>query len=186
MRFANYDNDCDRVSAIFVQNSNGYVEWGWTLGWLPGGEHGGICGSDSTYWTSPKSFVAWRPINGSEHCRKEFGNAEGQYFSISILDANQDQTWAYYKEGTQVDTVAVNFNKGTVATNGERHSSSDSAYAHFHTLSYQQPAFTSWGEWCCLEQRHDTDPQPGWNGNYNCIENSDRNTEVQASARTCS
>jgi len=170
------DNDCVRVSSLNVVNSNGWVEWGWNLGWT----FGGVCGEDDQYWVNPERFVTWKPINGSFHCRLEDWVTNG-HWTLTLRDQNSDTEWGYTFEGTQLDTMNVNFDRGKILTNSERSSSSDRGRAHFENLKFQIAGTTTWYDFVALDQVADD-----MLDNWNCIRVSDTNQKVEQDTRTCS
>lgn len=148
--FASANNDCDRVTSLAVFNGSGLVEWGWTLGWMPG-----ACGD--VYVTSPTTFYTWQPIGGSFHCARVAGNGQGTFFTLMLKDENSDTTWSVSKDGTQVGTLNVNFDRGTLLTNAERHSTGDSAFAHFKNLKFQVAGSSTFNDFSALQLYCDTD-----------------------------
>lgn len=165
----NNGGDCMRVSSIAVLAEGGgfgVVEWGWVLGYLPkaGNVLTGPDACDGDYFNSPESFVVWVPIGGAYHCRHLFANAGGMFFPLSLKDTNLDTTFHAYKSGTDVATMNVNFDRGNVLTNGERHNLNiDTAFSEFEGLQKQVAGLSTWGDFCCSYKFVDDDPGFYWN-----------------------
>jgi hypothetical protein len=93
---------CLRVVNLAVVNGAGYVEWGYTLGWVLGTNDGGHCGTASEYHIDPFLWVQWQPKSGSPHCTKWFEESQtGQLWPINLKDQNSDTVWSYSYRGTQ-------------------------------------------------------------------------------------
>jgi hypothetical protein len=166
MAFFDGNNDCDRVSSEGVINGTGYVELGWSLGFIPGQSANnkysgpGAC-DDSDYFANPQVFETWTPIGGGYHCR-HLGQETTGFHNVKAYDNNEDGTWSMAEGGSILDTVNVNFHDGDIFTNGERHNSSDSAKAHFKDLQKQIAGQTTWFDFCCSQQSGDSDPAFHW------------------------
>jgi hypothetical protein len=171
----NNGGDCARVSSIAaLAGGDAQVEWGWVLGWSSdGGAYTGSDACDRSYHTAPYVFVVWWPIGGEYHCRGVLISADSQYFWMTIKDTDQNKVWYYYRSGTQLGSVTVNFNNGTLATNGERHNNSiDTAFAHFQSLEKQVSGIGTWFDFADSELLFDNDPGFHW------IKVSDTETKV--------
>jgi hypothetical protein len=179
-----WNNDCVRISAVNVLSGfNGFVEWGVSLGWLFDTEIGGSCPS-SVYHDQPERFVVWRPINGSVHCRPNEGTlTSGNRKNFSLRDTDQNETWGYYFEGVQNGTVDVNFSRGTVVTNAERHRLADIGYAEFYNIQLLIAGDSTWYNFNLTlpapVSAWDQDPE------YNCIQVTTNDEEVRQQPRTC-
>ena len=177
------DNDCGRISAVNVLNgTNGFVEWGWSLGYLWDTEVGGSC-PNTVYHDQPERFVVWRPNNGSVHCRPNEGTlTSGNRDDFTLRDTDQDETWGYYLDGLQNGTVTVNFHRGIVVTNSERHRLADSAYAEFYNIKLQITGDSTWYSFNLTQPdqtAYDQDPE------YNCLEITANDVEVRKQPDTC-
>jgi len=138
-----------------------------------------VCGSTTNYHVNPERFALWKSVNGPPHCRPESEMANGDW-SINLKDQNSDTTWSYSFEGTQLDTMNVNFDRGTLQTNSERSSTSDKARAHFNNLQFQVAGTSTWYTFTDLRQSAD-DMGDGWN----CIEVAVDNQKVEQNTRSC-
>jgi hypothetical protein len=173
------NDQCSRVSSITVVNANGFVEWGWLLGWLFGQDVPfGSCGQTSTYHQEPVRFAFWRPINGGLHCQPEGEVVGGFDYGISLRDADSDTVWQYLFEATSLGSMDVNFDRGTLRTNAER-IPGDIGRAHFNNLKFQIAGNATWFDFVDLDPGLDDD------GVYNCIMVSNTNQKVEAQPTTC-
>lgn len=162
--FATGNNDCNRISGVHVlYGTNGFVEWSWVLGYSS---------CNGQFYSTPQLFRYWRPNNGSLSCAVDFGNAPGNFFQVTLKDENSNTVWGAYKSGTLIATMNVNFDRGTMGTNGERDCTCDSAYSHFKTLKYQVVGSQTWNSWTNAVTQADTDP--GYKNRFN----SNTNIEV--------
>lgn len=142
--------DCTRVSSvgIFADASNGDVEVGWVIGWVNASNnvYTGTGACTSTYYTAPQLFVAWEPTTGGFHC-KMFGTTLPQDTSESFAAKNPDANYVFqlWDAGTDYWGATVDFTRGAVYTNGERHSLTyDSAYAHFSGQQWMVAGQSTW------------------------------------------
>jgi hypothetical protein len=110
--------------------------------------------------------------------------ADGVFRGFTVKDSDSDTVWSYDYEGSQLGTVNVDFDRGTLFTNGERHDTGDSAQANFDALSFQVAGSSTFYAFSDLVQRADTDPSQG-STNFNCIKAADNNAKVKADPRTC-
>jgi hypothetical protein len=179
-------NDCTRVTSLAIKSvGSGIVEWGWWLGYQLGPNDGGYCPS-TVYATSPRQFVFYRPINGANHCQLYSSVSASQFRVFSLKDDNSDTVWSFGSGGVNVDTVDLNFDRGNLLTNGERHAGSDSAYADFTSLQFQVAGSTVWNNFTAIKQVEDSDPAQSGYGNYNCIRVSNTRQQVlRDQPRTC-
>jgi hypothetical protein len=150
-----FASDCDRVSSLFVQSpGGGSAEVGWVNGWTKNGGNAytGTGACDGQYWTHPHLFITWVPEGGSYHCRV-FGSVDVGFGVFSTADSNSDGTWQFSQGGSIVDSHAMNFDRGYVITNGERHNQTiDTAKAHFKDLQKQVASNgNTWFDFCCSE-----------------------------------
>jgi hypothetical protein len=173
------NNDCSRVSSLAVfHGSDGIVEWGWVIGHLWDTEVNGVCPT-TTNWPSPERFIVWRPNNGGYHCRTEGELVSGHTSDFALKDHDSDTEWTYTFNGiSQGSPVDVNFDRGIVVTNGERHKASDSAYAEFHALEWQVAGSTTWHDFD-IEKQLDSDDD------YNCRRVSATYAEVRMLSGNC-
>lgn len=178
-------NDCTRVTSLAIKSASGIVEWGWWLGYQKGPNDGGICPS-TTYTTSPRQFLVYRPINGSNHCQLFASIPASQFRGFSLKDHDSDTVWSFGSGGNNVGTVDLNFDRGSLLTNGERHAGTDSAYADFTSLQFQVAGSTVWYNFTAIKQVEDNDPAQSGFGNYNCIKVSNTRQQVlRDQPRTC-
>jgi hypothetical protein len=164
-------NDCTRVTSLVIRSGTGIVEWGWWLGYQLGPNDGGICPS-TTYTTSPRQFLVYRPIGGSTHCHLFAALPAYQARVFSLKDDNADAVWSFGSGGANVGTVALNFDRGELLTNAERHSGTDSAWANFASLQFQVAGSTVWYDFSAILRVEDNDPAQSGFGNYNCHKES--------------
>jgi hypothetical protein len=175
------NNDCARISTVNVLNGfNGFIEWGWSLGYLWGQSDGGDCAS-TVYHSSPVKFVIWRPNNGSVHCRPNEGTLiSGGRSEFTLRDTDQNTIWTYGFEGNENGTVDVNFSRGIVVTSSERHRLADSAYAEFYNLVLLITGDNTWYSFNLDQNAHfDEDPD------YACREVTLDDEEVRTLPDTC-
>jgi hypothetical protein len=184
MNVAAANNDCSRVSSILVvSGSSGLVEWGWVLGYTYARSVGGACDT-TTYHSAPTQFVVYRPINGSNHCLF-FGTISTGTRTFTLKDQDQDTVWEAGAGGTNYGSIDLNFDRGSLRTNGERHSGMDSAFADFTTLQFQVSGSTVWNDFTAITQVEDNDPATSGFGNYNCIKYSATHQGVAKQTRSC-
>ncbi len=172
VHFATSNGDCFRVSSIGLVNSDGTVEVGWALGWIPynGNVYTGSGACNDHYFTDPEVFEVWEPIGGDYHCRELKSEVGGlnKFYVMSISDPEQDTIWKVTEGGANLDlvNVNVNFSEGDVRTNGERHNLTiDTSKAEFKSLYERINSLgTLWIGFCCSDQAHpgDNDPAFHW------------------------
>lgn len=176
---ASFNDDCLRVSSLAVLNGSGVVEFGWKLGWdyAAGNLYTGpgAC-ANGTYRTTPQLFVVWVPIGGGYHC-KTLGNFNTSTPPLmAVHDTNGNTVWDIdlYSSTSQISSVNVNFTQGAPVTNGERHSTGDSAYAEFTNLAWQTVGLGStWRDFENSQFYFDNNPDYHW------VKDSNTHTEVQ-------
>lgn len=169
---ASANNDCARISSFTVVNASGFTEVGWVLGW-------DACGTND-YQSGPEGFAAYQFKTGSGyHCTPIAGWASSQFTLLMLKDENSDTQWGYYRSGTILGTMDVDFDRGTGFTLGERHNASDSAFSHFKNLKYQVVGNGAFNDF------NDLDPGPDTDNTYNCIMLSQTEQKVQDAATTC-
>jgi hypothetical protein len=174
-------NDCARISTVNVLNGfNGFIEWGWSLGYLWSTAEGGDCPA-TVYHSSPERFVVWRPNNGSIHCRPNEGAlVSGGRKEFKLRDENQNTVWTYSFDGIDNGTVDVNFYRGIVVTSSERHRAADSAYAEFYTIKLQIT-----GDNTFYSFNLDQNPGMDIDDDYNCRQVALDDEEVRVLPDTC-
>jgi hypothetical protein len=178
------NNDCVRVSSeLIISGSSGLVEWGWVLGYEYSRSLGGACDT-TTYHSSPTQFLVYRPINGSLHCALYSTIPTGTR-TFSLKDDNSDTVWTFGSGGSTIGNVDLNFDRGSLRTNGERHSGLDSAYADFTNLQFQVSGSTTWFSFSFIQQVEDNDPAQQGYGDYNCVKVSSTHQQVTKQPRTC-
>jgi hypothetical protein len=175
------NNDCARISTVNVLNGiNGFIEWGWSLGYLWGQVDGGDC-LNTVYHSEPERFVIWRPNNGAVHCRPNEGSlVSGGRKQFMLRDTDQDTVWNYSFDGNANGTVDVNFYRGIVVTSSERHRPADSAYAEFYNIELLITGDNTWYSFN-LDQNSGFDEDP----DYNCREVALDDEEVRILPDTC-
>jgi hypothetical protein len=153
--FGAYNNDCNRITSIAVvtPGGNGYVEWGWVLGYSS---------CNGQYYTNPRTYTWWKPTNGASACAVWGSASQSTYYSLSLADANSDTVWLVKRDGSTVGTINVNFDRGNQVTNGERDCTCDSAWAHFKSLMWQVAGQSSWTNWTDPTFLYDNDPDYHW------------------------
>jgi hypothetical protein len=164
--FGSYNDDCNRITSINVLSSsgNGFVEFGWVLGYSS---------CDDNLYTTPRTFTWWKQDGGSSNCRVLTAATADLYHNLSIADGDSDTTWLAKKNGSLYDTINVNFDRGDVATNGERDCTCDTAYAHFKELEFQKVATgATWLAWNDPYLFFDSDD------NFHWVKDSDTEHEV--------
>jgi hypothetical protein len=180
-------NDCSRVSSLTVVTpEDGIVEWGWALGYLWGPADAGPCPS-TTYHTTPVKFLFYQlSAGGAGHCTLWGAADNGASRTFSVADANGDTVWQFNYMGSGIGTIDLDFARGTLRTNSERHDDSDNAFADFDSLKFQVAGQSTWYDFATLKQYADTDPMPGFGAqNFNCLKGSNTHETVEVSARTC-
>jgi hypothetical protein len=149
--FANYSNDCNRISSMGVITSvGGFVEWGWVLGYSS---------CNSTYYNNPRTFTWWQPNGGTPQCHVWGGASEGVWLVLEVRDSDQDTVWGAYREGSKIDDMNVNFDRGSNYVQGERDCTCDSAFAHYKNLKWLLAGQGSnWYDWSDPTLLYDNDP----------------------------
>lgn len=173
--------DCDRVTSIGVINGTGVVEYGAVLGWLPSGGnvYTGADRCNDHYFKTPEVFQVWQPIGGNYHCREVGAAAANNYYTLSVTDANQDTVWHALTGSTDHGSMNVNFSRGVVATNGERHNQSlDTAFAHFQLLKKQVAGTSTWSNFTSSYQGCCFPPDPHFDPGFHWFFISNTETEV--------
>lgn len=136
-----------------LSSGNGFVEWGWILGYSS---------CDGKYYSNPRTFTWWKPNNGASDCRVLGSAAQSTWYDLSIADGNSDTVWLAKREGNTVDTINVNFDRGDLYVMGERDCTCDSAYADFKMLDFQVAGSNAWHDWLDPDLLFDNDPAYHW------------------------
>jgi len=154
--FPTPNNECARVSSIAVLSGsgNGVVEWGWQLGWYT------IC--DSAYASSPRLFMLNKPNNGVIVCTTHASLGTPGFRNLLLADGNSDTIWDAKLNGNPITNANVNFDRGTLVTNGERDCTCDSAFSHFKALKFQVAGSATWFAWSSAVLFVDNDPGFKW------------------------
>lgn len=147
--FANGNDDCNRVSSIAGVKSNGFVEYGWVLGYS---------GCDGQYYTQPRTFTWWKPTNGASNCNVLGPASGGQWVNLAISDENENDAWVAERDGSYVTGMIVDFHKSTILTNGERDCTCNTAKAEFKDLKKQTAGDSGWSDWQDPDPYVDNDP----------------------------
>lgn len=167
------NGDCARITSRNIINGNGFFEYGWVLGW-------DACGTSNDYRDIPFGFVAYAPINGAYRC-VDIGTMNNNVWrNMAVRDQNSDTVWAAYKDGVQVFSVNLNFDRGTGHTLGERKNSSDTALAHFKELQWMVAGNQSWLSFSDLDPGPDDDPT------HYCVHVSNTEQRVYTTGTACS
>jgi hypothetical protein len=168
-----------------ITPQSGIVEWGWALGYLWGPPLG-PCPS-TTYHTTPIKFLFYQAeAGGAPHCTLWGGADAGTYRTFSVADANADTVWQFNYMGSGIGTIDLDFSRGTLRTNSERHDDSDTSFADFDSLKFQVSGLSGWFDFASLKQYADTDPVAGFGASdFNCVKSSNTHHLVETSARTC-
>ncbi|MGZ5372330.1 MAG: hypothetical protein ACXWDE_11130, partial [Aeromicrobium sp.] len=168
LHFGLFGNDCIRVTSVAVNNGGGSVEIGWFMGWDTSSFNqftgSGAC-RDGDYYDTPEVFAVWQPIGGGYHCRNLTFEAEDSWHLVNIANPDANTSWEFTEAGHTYDTRSVNFSRGNVRTNGERHSLTyDIAKAHFKSL--QKSVAGNGGTWFSFSNSYavlpDSDPGYKW------------------------
>lgn len=152
--FATGGNACARADSIEVWSGlpNGFMEFGWYLGWYD------VCSPN--YASTPRLFSFSKPNNGAGVCTT-YGNEQPNIWrTLSVADPDSDTVWLGKEDGSPVFTINLNFDRGTMFTNGERDCTCDSAFAHFKSLDFQVSGSSAWNPWTDPEMYLDTDDPP--------------------------
>jgi hypothetical protein len=114
------------------------------------------------------------------------GADAGTYRTFSVADANADTVWQFNYMGSGIGTIDLDFSRGTLRTNSERHDDSDTSFADFDSLKFQVSGLSGWFDFASLKQYADTDPVAGFGASdFNCVKSSNTHHLVETSARTC-
>lgn len=150
------NNDCGRVSsiAIFSGSGNGLAERGWYMGWYT------VC--NSTYASTPRLFMFTKPNNGASVCSTHGSIGTTGFRNLLLADGNSDTVWDAKLDGNPITAANLNFDRGTLVTNGERDCTCDSAAAHFKALKFQVSGSSTWYAWTAAVLYFDNDPDFKW------------------------
>jgi hypothetical protein len=172
-------SDCMRVSSIAMADSDGSVEIGWVIGWLPSANnvYTGTDACDDQYNASPELFVVWQPIGGGYHCRQLAYISQSTDKQMTVADSNGNTIFNYWYDGFNYGSANVNFSDSRDLTNSERHASTDGMYADFNNLQNQlyNEGFQSYAQ-SALFYSNDSD--------HVWVKDSADHTEVEVSS-TC-
>jgi hypothetical protein len=157
--------DCNRVSSMGLESDggDGFVEFGWEQ---KGGNvyTGPNACADGNYFGSAHLFVAWQPDGGGYHCKELLiGLTADTYPNFSCKNPNLNFIFHCIEAGTDYYDPTVNFNRGVIFTNGERHNRTyDSAHARFEDMKFQLAGTTTWYATQAPYAGADTDPDYNW------------------------
>jgi hypothetical protein len=135
------DAPCVRISSLFIitADQNNWAEVGWS----------DQEGDPSCAYSGTGPRLLWTAVdNGIYYCATQTPAAltKGDYDNFSVSDPNDNGDWQYVHSGTIFKTFTnPNMAYGNPTTNGERHSTSDQAYAEFQGLEYEDSS--GWHEW---------------------------------------
>lgn len=132
---------CVRVSSVFII-SNDQSDWN-EVGWFDAE------GSPSCSYTGSGPRLLWTAVDNTVYyCATQTPPAltKGQYDNFGVRDTNADGSWEYTHSGSVFKPFTnPHFTTGFPTTNGERHSTSDQAYAEFRGLQFQNSS--GWHDW---------------------------------------
>jgi hypothetical protein len=153
--FGNFADDCNRISSFWIPSStgNGFVEWGWVLGYSS---------CNGQYYSNPRMFLWAKPNSGSESCAVVESSQQETWYDMTLRDTNQDTVWTATRGTTVTHTINVNFVRGDATTNSERDCTCDSAFGHYKALSFMVTGNTSWFNWTDPDLYWDDDPDYHW------------------------
>jgi hypothetical protein len=160
---------CVRISSVFVMATD---EQNWVeVGWFDA-EGAPQC----AYTGTGPRLLWWATDNGIYYCATQTPPAltKGQYDNFAVSDPLNDGNWAYSHSGSIFKSFTnPHFPYGVQLTNGERHSTSDQAYAEFKGLEFESD--TGWNYW--------TNPTasnlPGTNNDPNWCNQFDSDSHIE-------
>jgi hypothetical protein len=152
--FGTWNNDCNRISSLagLSTSGNGFVEWGWVLG---------FSSCNNFEYSNPRLFTWWKPNNGASDCAVHSSAVSGAFKVLSLADGDSDTIWAANYDGGTVTSINVNFDRGVIETNSERDCTCDSAFGHYKSLD-RQVVGAGWTPWSSPYLRNDNDPDYHW------------------------
>jgi len=155
MFFGQQDPDapdtCQRIAGLSVTRDAGFVEWNWTIGWIKGVDEGGYCGPDTHYHLGTFMWAMWRArVGGPPICSLEHAGPENAYKNMILRDGDEDGDWTYEYEGSVLGTPVMDFNRGKIGTNTERHREQDKMFADYTALRFQVSGSTTWHDFVAL------------------------------------
>lgn len=167
MWFGNFNYDCNRITSFFVDSGtgNGYVEWGWVLGYSS---------CNSQYYSNPRMFMWSKPNNAPDVCVVVESSQQETFYDMSLRDADQDTVWTATRGSTITHTMNVNFVRGDATTNAERDCTCDSAWAHYKALRFMVTGTQTWWNWTDPELWNPPDGDP----DYHWVKVSDTEHKV--------
>lgn len=145
---------CQRISSIYIQapNQNGFVEFGWVLGWS---------NCSSTTNAVPRLFYWVRNQHtGVEHCGVLSGTnpTPGTSAIYRIEDTDANTQWKALYNGAGVQSgIDVDFARGWPLVAMERGASSESGYALWDEL-FEFHDSNGWTQWDHPSVFVDSDP----------------------------
>jgi hypothetical protein len=148
---------CARVSSlIMIFGPNDYAEAGWyrTASDYP------IKDSCAPHTDAPH-LIAATLVSGSFHCQDGAALSTGQRDGWKLVNADGntgDTHWDYVHNGTSYDSKNTCCMLGFPITNGERHNSSEDAYADMPRMDYYSISGGGWFEWGSSAKYADSDP----------------------------
>lgn len=139
MTVEDYSTECVEVDSIAVVNSAGAMEIG-TAHSAPGQN----CNTQNPP-QNPYMFEDWTTSSGAGWCVYGTPVTPWDKEGFAVEDQDGNYNWTFWHNESVVSTPfgTVNFNKGLVVTNAERHDSADSAWGHFEQ-NYYMPLNGSW------------------------------------------
>lgn len=164
---------CDRVSSIESMATTGdSAEVGWDDE-ASGLDTGCFITGDGT----PHILTFY--LTGSFYVCRDYGQlTTDQSDDFSVWGASND-VWTWAMNGSNIQQITLDFRASAGFTNGERHSTFDSAEALFNGMQYGTPgSWTAWPQAVCPTSG-DTDPD------YNDQAHSATDISVSQSPRQC-
>ena len=150
MHVYNYDVTCIHISSLEADNGTVSPDW-MEVGWVDA-DNGLPYSVDNCTFTGDDHphVIRIKVRNGTESCTVYNGSpyvlTGGTDHSFGVADQNGDMSWTFTFDGTQLGAQdGNNFSLGASETNGERHSTTESADAHFAGLRYM--ATDGWHPW---------------------------------------
>lgn len=169
MYIYNYPTYCRQDSSIMSLATTGdSAEVGWQ-NLATGYSHCYIVGDNTPH------ILTFYQSGGVQVCRDWGQLTANQSGDFSVWESNYVWTWAH--NGSNVQVITLDFQAGASLTNGERHSTYDSAESLFNGL--QNGVSGSWTAWPQLTCFASGDP------NYNSQRHSSTDVSVSRSPQQC-
>ncbi|MGH3008350.1 MAG: hypothetical protein ACRDLM_02920 [Gaiellaceae bacterium] len=144
---------CTEVSSMEVIGITGDDA---EVGWIQNAD--GVVNCNATGDGAERVIAAWVTANTS-HCTQHgylTANQSDTFAVWSDAGSGGSYPWTFVHDGNNVQLADLDFRLGLIATNGERHSSYDSAQSLFDGL--QMGHDSSWNPWAAENCLTDSDP----------------------------